>query len=74
MPPLGVVQLLGRVGCALDNAAAESFNVTLKVEFVHRYRFATRAEARMKIATWIAGFYNTRRHSGADGLPPIIYE
>lgn len=71
----GVVQSMGRVGCALDNAAAESFNSTLKVEYVHRHRFTTRAEARLKIATWIADFYNTRRrHSAADGLPPIVYE
>ncbi|MEU3163943.1 DDE-type integrase/transposase/recombinase [Streptosporangium sp. NPDC006930] len=27
---LGVVQSMGRVGCALDNAAAEAFNSTLK--------------------------------------------
>ncbi|MBP2706930.1 IS3 family transposase [Microbispora sp. RL4-1S] len=71
----GVVQSMGRVGCALDNAAAESFNSTLKVEFVRRHRFATRDQARMKIAIWIADFYNPRRrHSAADGLPPIEYE
>ncbi|MER7209861.1 IS3 family transposase [Streptosporangium sp. NPDC000239] len=71
----GVVQSMGRVGCALDNAAAESFNSSLKVEFAYRNRFATRTEARLKIATWIADFYNTRRrHSAADGLPPIVYE
>ncbi|WP_329089135.1 IS3 family transposase [Streptosporangium sp. NBC_01469] len=71
----GVTQSMGRVGCALDNAAAESLNSTLKVEFVYRHRFATRAEARLKIATWITDFYNARRrHSAADGLPPIIYE
>ncbi|MEV4072013.1 IS3 family transposase [Nonomuraea fuscirosea] len=72
---LGVVQSMGRVGCALDNAAAEAFNSTLKVEYVHRHRFRTRAEARLKIATWIADFYNTtRRHSANDGLPPITFE
>ncbi|MFI6604857.1 integrase core domain-containing protein [Nonomuraea sp. NPDC050536] len=65
----------GRVGCALDNAAAESFNSLLKVEFVHRQHFRTRAEARLKIATWITDFYNTRRrHSANGGLPPVIYE
>ncbi|MEV5049797.1 hypothetical protein AB0N20_35785, partial [Streptomyces griseoincarnatus] len=31
---------------ALDNAAAESFNSLLKVEYIHRHRFATRTEAR----------------------------
>ncbi|WP_204053513.1 IS3 family transposase [Microbispora rosea] len=71
----GVVQSMGRVGCALDNAAAEAFNSTLKVEYVHRQRFQTRAEARLKIATWIVDFYNTRRrHSANDGLPPVTFE
>jgi len=65
---------MGRVGCALD-AAAEAFNSTLKVEFVHRLRFAARAEARIKVATWIADFYNTtRRHTANDGLAPVTFE
>jgi putative transposase len=72
---LGVVQSMGRVGSTLDNAAAEAFNSTLKVEFVHRQHFATRVEARIKVATWIADFYNTtRRHSANDGLAPIPFE
>jgi putative transposase len=72
---LGVVQSMGRVGSCFDNAAAESFNSTIKVEFIHRHHFATRTEARMKIATWIIGFYNTRRrHSAAGGLPPVEFE
>jgi putative transposase len=50
---LGVLQSMGRVGSALDNAAAEAFNSTIKVEYIHRHRFRTRAEARLKIATWI---------------------
>jgi putative transposase len=71
----GVVQSMGRVGCALDNGAAESLNSTLKVEFVYRHRFGTSAEARVKIATWIADFYNVkRRHSANDGLPPVTFE
>jgi putative transposase len=72
---LGVVQSMGRVGSALDNAAAEAFNSTLKVEFAHRQHFTTRAEARIKIATWIVDFYNsTRRHTADDGLAPIAFE
>ncbi|TDD01075.1 IS3 family transposase [Nonomuraea diastatica] len=71
----GVVQSMGRVGCALDNGAAESLNSTLKVEFVHRQHFRTRAEARLKIATWVADFYNVkRRHSANDGLSPVTFE
>ncbi|MDZ5441563.1 IS3 family transposase [Micromonospora sp. 4G57] len=72
---LGVAQSMGRVGCALDNAAAEAFNSTIKVEYIHRQRFRTRSEARIKIATWIVDFYNLRRrHSACDGMSPIDYE
>ncbi|MFD7019034.1 integrase core domain-containing protein [Streptomyces sp. NPDC059928] len=57
------------------NAAAESFHSSIKVEYIYRQRFATRAEARLKIATWITNFLNTRRrHSGAGGLPPVEFE
>lgn len=72
---MGVLQSMGRVGCALDNAAAEAFNSTIKVEYIHRQRFRTRSEARLKIATWIVDFYNVRRrHSACDGMSPIDYE
>ena len=72
---LGVLQSMGRVGSALDNAAAEAFNSTIKVEYIHRHRFATRAEARLKISTWIVDFYNLRRrHTTCDGMSPIDYE
>ncbi|EMF50842.1 MULTISPECIES: hypothetical protein [Streptomyces] len=33
---LGVVQSMGRVGSAPDNAAAECFNSLIKVEYIHR--------------------------------------
>ena len=65
---------MGRVGSALDNAAAEAFNSTIKVEYIHRHRFRTRSEARLKIATWIVDFYSRRRHSACDGMSPIDYE
>jgi len=72
---MGVVQSMGRVGSALDNAVSESFNSVLKVEYVYRRTFTTRTEARLRIATWITGFYNTRRrHSAAGGHPPVVFE
>ncbi|WP_312897662.1 IS3 family transposase [Kitasatospora kifunensis] len=47
----------------------------MKVEYIHRHRFATRTEARLKIATWITDSYNTRRRpSAAGGLPPVDFE
>jgi transposase InsO family protein len=72
---LGVVQSMGRVGSALDHAAAEAVNSTIKVELVHRRQYATRAAARAEIGAWISGFYNThRRHSACGGLSPVAYE
>ncbi|WP_329412197.1 integrase core domain-containing protein [Nocardia vinacea] len=71
----GVVQSMGRVGSALDNSPVEAFNSTLKIEFVHRHGVRTRAEARLKIVTWITGSYSpTRRHSLCGGQSPIDYE
>ncbi|MEU0119735.1 integrase core domain-containing protein [Streptomyces bobili] len=53
-----------RVGSCFDNAVSQTFNSVLKVEYVHRQTFRTRTEARIKIATWITDFYNTRRLHG----------
>jgi putative transposase len=72
---LGVTQSMGRVGSALDNAAAESFFSTLEHELLSRRQFATRAEARAAVAGWIDGFYNRiRRHSSAGMRSPIDHE
>jgi putative transposase len=71
----GITQSMGRVGSALDNAAAESFNSTLEHELLSRRRFATRAEARREVATWIDGFYNrVRRHSSIQMRSPLEFE
>jgi putative transposase len=50
---LGVIQSSSRTGSCLDNAVAESFFATLKVELVHRLAFATRADARRAIFAWV---------------------
>lgn len=72
---LGVVQSMRRVGSCFDNAVSEAFHSVLKVEYVHRHAFATRTEARIRIAAWINDFYNTRRlHSVCNFESPIDYE
>ena len=72
---LGVTQSMGRVGCALDNAAAESFFSTLEHERITRRRYRTRDQARADIATWIDTWYNRRRlHSTNNMTNPIEYE
>jgi putative transposase len=71
---LGVTQSMGRVGSALDNAAAESFNSTLEHELFSRRRFATKDEARRLVARFVDAYNHRRRHSSCDMLPPVVYE
>lgn len=71
---LGVTQSMGRVGSALDNAAAESFNSTLEHELLSRHRFATKDQARREIARFIDAYNHRRRHSSCEMLPPVAYE
>lgn len=71
---LGAVQSMGRVGSALDNAAAESFNSTLEHELLSQRHFATKAQARREVAAYIDAYNHQRRHSSAQMMPPVAYE
>jgi putative transposase len=71
---LGAVQSMGRVGSALDNAAAESFNSTLEWELLSRRHFATKDQARRDVAAFIDAYNHQRRHSTCEMLPPVAYE
>jgi len=71
---LGVVQSMGRVASALDNAAAESFNSTLEWGLLSRRRFATKAQARSEVAAFIDRYNHQRRHSSCEMKPPVVYE
>lgn len=69
-----VTQSMGRTGSCLDNAAAESFFSTLEHELLSRSTFATKAEARGRVAAWIDNYNRTRRHSTCGMKSPIDYE
>jgi transposase InsO family protein len=71
---LGVTQSMGRVGSALDNAAAESFNSTLEHELLSRRHFATKDQARREVARFVDAYNHRRRHSSCEMLPPVAYE
>jgi putative transposase len=71
---LGVRQSMGRPGSALDNAVIESWHSTVEFELRRLERFATKAEARTKVAAWIEEYNHNRRHSALDMLSPIAYE
>ena len=57
----GVVQSMGSVGDAYENAMCESLFATLECELLDRQRFRTVAEASREVFSFIEGFYNTRR-------------
>lgn len=70
-----IVASMGRVGDCYDNAVAESFFATLKVELLHRQSWPTRAAARQAIFEYIEVWYNRqRRHSTLGYLSPAEYE
>ena len=71
----GVVQSMGSVGDAYDNAMCESFFATLECELLDRSRFPTPADARRQVFGFIEGFYNTRRiHSALGYASPANFE
>jgi transposase InsO family protein len=71
----GFIQSMSRKGNCYDNAVAESFFHTLKIEHVYDYRYETRAEARQSIFEYIEMFYNRqRRHSALGYRSPVSFE
>jgi len=70
-----MVQSMSRKANCWDNSPMESFFKTLKVEWVNRLRYATRAQARLDLIDWIEGFYNVQRpHSSIDYRSPAAFE
>ena len=71
----GIVMSLSRPGNCWDNAVAESFFATLKVELVYEARWLTRAAAERALFDYIEVFYNgQRRHSSLGYLSPRAFE
>ena len=64
----GVVASMSRAGNCYDNARMESFWATLKTEPIDGPVFATRAEAKSAIFSYIEVFYNRTRLHGALGF------
>jgi len=66
---------VGRTGVCWDNAAAESFWATLKVEFYDRHVWPTKAAAKLAVGDWIERVYNRRRrHSSIGMISPVEFE
>ena len=71
----GVQYSMSRKGDCWDNAVAESFFHTLKVELIHGKTYNTRQEAKTAIFENIEGFYKRqRRHCYLGYLSPEDFE
>jgi putative transposase len=70
-----ILASMSRKGNCCDNAKAEAFFSTLKIEFVYRTYFESRSQARSAIFEWIEAFYNLRRrHTSIGGISPVDFE
>lgn len=71
----GAVQSMSGIGNCFDNAVAESFFGSLKVERVHFANYITREEAKQDIIDYIEMFYNSQRfHSYLGYMSPRQFE
>jgi len=71
----GITASMSRRGDCYDNAVAESFFSTLKMELVYRTGWTTRLEARTEVHEYIEVFYNRRRrHSTLGYRTPVEFE
>lgn len=62
---MGISQSMGRVASALDNAVIESWHSTLEFELRQLEHFATKAQARARVPTWIEQYNHDRRSLGS---------
>ena len=69
-----LVQSMSGKGNCYDNAVAESFFKTLKMELIYQHTFKTRKEAKTAIFDYVETFYNKeRRHSTLGNISPEQY-
>lgn len=70
-----IICSMSRKGNCYDNAVAESFFKTIKIELARGTKFKTREQAQAAIFEYIEVFYNRKRlHSTLGYLSPVAYE
>ena len=66
---------MSRKGNCWDNACAESFFHSLKIELIYTERYATRESAKQSVFHYIEVYYNrVRRHSTIGSIAPMVFE
>ena len=71
----GIMCSMSRRGNCWDNAVAESFFGTLKMELLYELPLQSRSTTRTEVANYIETFYNVRRrHSSLDYQSPVEFE
>jgi len=71
----GILPSVGHTGICYDNAAAESWNATLKKELIHLRPWAGLTAVRHAVFEYVEAYYNRRRIQKALGyLSPAEYE
>lgn len=66
-----IKQSMSRKGNCWDNAVAESFFKSLKVEWVYKHSYGLRSEAELSVFQWIETWYNRRRMHSTLGYKTI---
>jgi transposase InsO family protein len=69
-----VLQSVGSVGDALDNALAESFVDTLKTELIADRVWRTRSQLELAIVEYLGWFNHDRLHESLGDIPPAEFE
>ncbi len=71
----GAIQSMSRKGNCWDNAVAESFFHTLKMEYIYHYTFKTIEEVEQALFWYIEVYYGRRsKHYTSGFMTPMSYE
>jgi putative transposase len=69
-----VLQSVGSVGDALDNAMAESFVDSFKTELIRDRVWRTRSQLELAIVEYLGWFNHDRLHESLGDIPPVEFE
>jgi transposase-like protein len=74
LPDHGLLDSVGTVGDAYDNALAESFVDSFKTELIADRVWRTRAQLELAVVEYIGWFNDCRLHQALGDLPPSEFE